>query len=379
MKIGIDASRAAYKQKTGTEYYSYNLIKNLAKIDKENEYILYSRILLPKGLYNLPENFKSQVIYLPRFWTQIRLSFKMFTHPPDLLFIPSHTIPVIHPKKVVVTCHDVGFRNYPSSYSKFQLWHLEFTTKLAVRWAEKIIAVSKSTKRDLINIYGAQPEQVEVIYEGFTSELYHPIENKNKIKQVLGKYNIPEKYILFIGRLEERKNIPRLVEAFNLLKKEKKIEHKLVLVGKKGYKFEQIFDTINKLKIGDEVILPGYIPEEDLPYIFSGPELFTFPSLYEGFGIPILEAMACGIPVLSSNISSMPEVAGEAAILVNPLNPKEISKAIYQIITDRNLRNSLIEKGLAQCKKFSWQKCAQETLEVLQEVGRKNKILNPKS
>ncbi len=368
MEIGIDASRTVYKQKTGTEYYSYNLIKNLIKLDRKNEYILYSRNPLTKYFQNLPENFKNKIIYFPRFWTQIRLSVEMLLNKPDLLFIPSHTIPIIHPKKTVVTCHDVGFRNYPSSYSKFQLWHLEFTTKKAVLWAEKIIAVSKSTKQDLIDIYGAKPEQIEVVYEGFTNKLYHPIKDRNKIKEVLKKYNIPEKYVLFVGRLEERKNIPRLINAFNIIKKEKGIRHKLVLVGKKGYKFEQIINIIDKLRLKDKIVLTGYIPEQDLPYIFSDADLFVLPSLYEGFGIPILEAFACGCPVATSNVSSMPEVAGKAAILFNPQKTDEIAQAVYKIISDDALKNNLIEKGFNQCKKFSWQKCAQETLEVLEET-----------
>ncbi len=369
MIIGIDASRTGYKQKTGTEYYSFNLIKNLIKLDKKNKYLLYSRNSLPQDLQNLPENFKTKIMYFPRFWTQIRLSQEMFLNKPDLLFVPAHTIPIIHPKKTVITCHDVGFRNYPSSYSKFQLWHLEFTTKKAVKWAKKIITVSKSTKNDLINIYGAEPEQIEVVYEGFTNELYRPIEDDNKTKDILKKYNIPEKYILFVGRLEERKNIPRLIHAFDNLRKEKGIKHKLVLVGKKGYKSEQIIDVIDKLKLKDEVILSGYIPEQDLPYFFSGADLFIFPSLYEGFGIPILEAQACRCPVATSNISSMPEVAGEGAILFNPQKTDEIAQAIYKIISDNDLKNDLIEKGFNQIKKFSWQKCAQETLEVLEKAS----------
>lgn len=367
--IGIDASRATYKKKTGTEYYSFNLIKNIIKLDEKNEYILYFPTPLSGDFQNLPKNFKSKVMYFPRFWTQIRLSWEMFCHSPDLLFIPAHTIPIVHPKKVIVTCHDVGFRSYPSSYSKFQLWHLEFTTGQAVRWAKKIIAVSESTKHDLINIYKAKPQQIKVIYNGFSNEIFHPIEDKDKINEILQKYNFPEKYILFVGRLEERKNIPKLISAFDILKKKRGIPHKLVLVGKKGYKFEQIIDTIKKLKITSEVILTGYISEQDLPYIFSKADLFIFPSLYEGFGIPILEAFACGCPVATSNVSSMPEVAGKAAILFNPQKKEEIAQAIYKIISDNNLRDNLIKKGFYQIKKFSWRKCAQETLEVLEEVG----------
>ncbi len=362
MTIGIDASRASIRQKTGTEVYSYNLIKHLAKCDHKNQYILYTNRAL-KFDFLLPKNFKVKVLPFLRFWTQIRLAWEMLIRQPDILFIPAHTIPWIHPKNTVVTIHGLEYEHFPEAYSGFDLWHLRKSTRLASKWAKKIITISKNTKKDLIKFYGVKDEQVKVVHLG-----YQKYEVRSKKYGVAETLRFPKPYLLFIGRLEKRKNLVRLVKAFARLKNNKKIVHKLVLAGKPGYGYEQIKCSIKDLDLEKDVILPGYISDKDLPYLIKGADVFVYPSLYEGFGMPILEAMNLGVPVVTSNTSALPEIAGEAALLVDPKSPDEIAKAIYKLIEDEDFKDRLVRKGLKQAKKFSWEKCAKETLTVLESL-----------
>ena len=182
------------------------------------------------------------------------------------------------------------------------------------------------------------------------------------------KYSITGSFILFVGNISPRKNILALLQAFNKLKK-RGIKHKLVIAGKKDQRYEQVLKTLNELNLGGEVIFTGYVPEEDLPKLYNAADLFVYPSLYEGFGLPILEAMACGTPVVASNVSSLPEVAGDAGLLVNPQDVDALTNAMYKVLTDDKLKESLIDKGLERAKFFSWEKTARETLEVYKEVA----------
>ncbi len=360
MKIAIDASRINVSKKTGTEYYSFEIIKNLLLVDsnKKNQYILYSRKPISKLLSEFSgKNFINKVISLPRFWTQIGLAWKMLKDKPDILFIPAHTIPWIHPKKTVAVIHGLEYEYFPDAYSFFEKFHLRLTTKLALKWAKKIIVPSQSTKNDLIKFYRANPKQIEVIYHGFASHQSPAISCQPA-----------NKYILFIGRLEKRKNLVSLIQSFNFLKEKYKISHRLILTGKKGFGFKEIEKARENSPYKNDIILKDYVSEKEKKDLLKNADVFTFVSLYEGFGFPILEAMEVGVPVVASNNSSLSEIAGNAALLVNPQNTEEISQAIYKILNDNSLRKSLIEKGKENVKRFDWQKCAEKTLEVLNEL-----------
>jgi glycosyltransferase involved in cell wall biosynthesis len=232
-----------------------------------------------------------------------------------------------------------------------------------------VIVPSQSTKTDVMRLYGVNPEKIAVIYEGYDEEVYKPQDNLAPIEEVKREYNISGKYILYVGTLEPRKNIPRLVEAFHSLKKGE-VEHKLVVAGKLGWLYKDIFTTVTKLNLENEVIFTGYIPQKELPILMGGAEVFAYPSLYEGFGLPPLEAMACGTPVIASNTSSLPEVIGDAGILVDPYNSKEIAQAMYRLISDEGLRQQMHQRGLNRAKMFSWEKTAQQTLKVFEIVHR---------
>ncbi len=359
MIIGIEAERANNPVKTGVEHYAKQLILHLAKIDRENNYVLYLRTSPEAWFLNLPKNFRVKVMWFPVFWTQARLSIELFFNPVDRLFVPASALPLIHPKRSVVTIHDLGWKYFPQSFTWFMRNYLEWSTSFAVSKASKIIAVSESTRRDIIRFYKVDKQKIEVVHHGYDAKISNfqfPISNHN--------IKFPQKYILFLSTLQPRKNLEGLMEAFKLLKQEHpEIEHKLVVVGKAGWKFEKILMDIERNK--DIVIYLNYISDEERLVVLGKADLLVLPSFYEGFGMQILEAFAVNVPVATSKVSSMPEVAGEAAVYFDPHNIQDIKKALASIIFDKSLAENLKLKGQERLKLFSWEKCATQTLQVI--------------
>ncbi len=376
MLIGIDASRANKSEKTGTEWYSYHLIQELKKIaDLKDRFILYSREKLRGDLGKLSENWQSKILsWRPKkFWTQIRLSWEMRRRPPEVLFVPAHTLPFIHPQKTVTTCHDVAFLRLPQVYDWPALKYHELALKFALRHATKIITVSEFTKSEILEFFKISPERIAVVPNGYDSSRYKIIDDKEAIKKVLEKCKISQPYILYVGRLELKKNTPGLLEAFKILKKNLKSsaensQLKLVLAGQPGFGFEKVAKAIVDNDLHDQIIMPGWVEPDDLPYLMNGANAFVFPSFYEGFGIPILEAMASGTPVVCSGIPALREVAGEAAYFVDPYEPKNIAEGIERVLGDEHLREDLRIRGLAKAQDFSWDRCARETWKVLENL-----------
>ncbi len=354
MVIGIDASRAFLQTRTGIEEYSYQVIKNLRGKLENHQVVLYLRKEQMID-FGLPENWRIKSINWPYFWTQIGISLEMILHPVDVLFVPSHVIPFIHPKKTIVTVHGLEYEVMPEAYSAWERLYMRLSIKKSCRWAARIITVSENTKKDLMRIYAVPVDKIEVIYEG--------VDDKFQIKSKIKILN--DKYILFIGRLEERKNITGIVRAFEILKERYEISHKLVLAGKFGYGGEIICQEI---KVGDsagDISCVGFVSEEEKRALLKNAEVFLFPSFYEGFGLPVLEAQMAGVPVVTSNVSSLPEVGGEAAVYCDPAEPVSIAEAVYSVISDPVRKKELIEKGRENVKRFSWDKCAEEIVEVL--------------
>lgn len=369
MIIGIDASPLNRHYKTGTEWYTHHLILNLAKIDPFNQYLLYSREPLDREFANLPPNFKNKILSWPigRFWTQMRLSLEMLVKPPDVLFVPAHALPLICPKKSITTVHDIGFERFPEYYKSFELKYLRFSTKFALKKAFKIITVSNFTKKELVDVYKAREEKIEVVYNG-----YNPSYQKDKTSKIspkiLDKLKIEKPFILSIGRLEKKKNTLNVVKAFKILLEDHKnfsSNLKLVLVGQPGLGYNEIKKEIEDARLADKIIQTGWLNDHILTGLMKEAEVFVFPSFYEGFGIPLIEAMASRIPVVTSNIASCPEIAGKAALTVDPNDNQALSEAIKKIITDSALKQKLIAEGLNRVKAFDWQKCARATLQIL--------------
>lgn len=366
MRIAIDASPAGKEPRTGTELYALSVILALAELDTLHEYTLFLSSELPPEFVDLPPNFRAQRIPQRWLWAQTRLALELRRHRPDVFFTPANVIPFLHPPRCVTTVHDVAFHFFPECYSVLVRWYLETTTRFALRRALKVITVSRSTKEDLVQIYGADPSRIEVIHSGIPGQ-WEGGHAPDEISATLNRYGIVRPYLLFLGRLEEKKNVARIVQAFSKLKR-RGISHQLVLGGTPGVGFPRIKHLIESSPFAEDIILTGYVGEEK-EQLYAGADVFVFPSLYEGFGFPILEAAMHGTAVVTSRTSSLPEVAGQAALLVDPFDVDEIAEAILKLIRDQKLRDRLVEQGYARLRDFDWRTTAAQVLAVLEEVG----------
>ncbi len=380
MLIGVDASRVARAQRTGTEAYSLHLIRALIETGGEHQFRLYTPaplspdvmqsvgLVTPRGgQANL--SYEVRAIPFPRLWTHLRLAWEVRRHPPDVLFVPAHVLPLVCPVPAVVTVHDLGYLYYPETHRRFDRWYLDWTTRRHAHLAACVVADSRATRADLIRHYQADPDRIVVVYPGRDASLTRVVEPE-AIAAVKARYSIGGDYFLYLGTLQPRKNLIRLVEAFARLEP-LTADLRLVLAGKKGWLYDDLFARVEALGLKDRVVFTGYVADDDKAPLLSGALALVYPSLYEGFGLPVLEAMACGTPVLTSNVSSLPEVAGSAAFLVDPLDVDAIAQAMSRLINDADLRNTLVEKGYAQIGEFSWAKAAREVLQVLESVANK--------
>ncbi|MBI2593541.1 glycosyltransferase family 4 protein [Candidatus Daviesbacteria bacterium] len=375
--IGFDASRAFVENRTVTENYSFELLKALAKNDTENDYLIYIKSGEEERAKSeeWPDNFQFKIINYKYLWTQVGLAIRTFIDPLDVLFVPANTLPLIKKPglKTVITVHDLGVEYLPGFHQVKQILYLKLMTYYQLKSATIIIAVSEATKKDLVKKAGIKSEKIKVVYEGVGEE-FKVQSSKFKVdvqRDILKQYGLEKKkYFLFVGTIQPRKNLERIIRAFAALAPGPARKLQLILVGSKGWLSEEIYDLPKKLGIEGKVKFLGHVADEDLGALYSGAIALVFPSLFEGFGLPILEAFACKCPVITSNISSMPEIAGDAGLLVNPEKVDEISEAMLKIVSNDKLRNSMIQKGLERLKRFSWEKSALKTVEILMEAGK---------
>jgi len=372
MLIGIDASRAVAVRRTGTETYSLRLICDLISLGTGHRLRLYTNGRPPAGLFGgdlAAGNVELRAIPFPRLWTHLRLSAEMASRPPDMLFVPAHVLPLIHPRRSVVTVHDLGYLSYPEAHTAGDRRYLDWSTRWNARQATALLADSAATKADLVRAYGVDGCKIHIAYLG-RDELLAPVRDGRALADVQARYGIAGRYLLYVGTLQPRKNLARVIEAFACLAGDPAFSGlQLVLAGKKGWLYADLFAQVERMGLPGRVLFPGYIEDADLPALLSGALAFVFPSLYEGFGIPVLEAGACGVPVITSNTSSLPEIAGDAALLVDPHDVDAIAEAMRRLVTDDALRSELARRGLENVQRFSWEKCARETLAVLESVG----------
>ncbi len=361
MLIGIDASRAVVPHPTGAEIYSRELIRALLALGSEHRFRLYFRTAPPPGVFPGAEK---RPIPFPRMWTHLRLSWEMTRHPPDVLFVPSHVLPIIHPPASLVTVHDLGYRYFPDAHPRLQRFYLELSTRWNVHAAAHVLADSAATRDDLVAHYRVDPEKITVVYPGL-DETLAPVHDPARIAKAKARYGIAGDYYLYLGTLQPRKNLARVVAAFADLPCAIRANVALVLAGKKGWLYDDLFTQVDRLGLTEQVHFPGYIAAEDKAALLSGALAFVFPSLHEGFGFPVLEAQTCGCPVIASDASSLPEVAGEAALLVDPQNVADISTAMARVVTDEDKRADLIARGFINIRRFSWEQCAQTTLGII--------------
>ena len=383
MKIGIDARTILNPEKgeaIGVGHYTYQLIRHLLAIDKVNEYVLFFDFRVrEKDVKKFAQPnvkikfypFSDYKKYMPGAYNEILGMATLTGEHLDVVHTtsPMSRIPMSYRGKTVVTVHNLAAYKVPDVFPQFKRTKIRTTTSLMVSHADKIIAVSQSTKNDIMEIFEAKEEDIKVIHSGFDARLFE--ESKMSREKVLEKYGIGQdkKYILFLGTIEPIKNITRLFEAFKKFKEDGikengKCVHKLVMSGKNGWLSQEYRQIAKDLGLAKDIIFTGYVVGDELVPLFKNADFFVMPSLYEGFGMTVLEAFATGTPAIVSNVSSIPEVAGDAAILINPMKTDEIAEAMKRLANDENLKNELREKGKKQVEKFNWEKCARETMAV---------------
>lgn len=354
MIIGIDASKLSSPQPTGVEVATTDLIKTILNEDSTNIYWLYSATALGQDL-PWSDRIKNVIIPGKKFWTQRYLSREIKNRPPDVFWSPSHILPNHLPKKSVATIHDLAFYLFPQSYSFKDKWLSTLAVERAAKRASKLVAVSQQTKKDLKRFFKIPGENIEVVYHALRSDFIPEEVNLNTIYPELNKY------FLCVGRIELRKNIPNLLRAFAQFATDYS-EIKLVLAGQPGYGYLFIKKLIKRLGLIDKVKLLSYVPSQHLPILYAKSQGVVFASQYEGFGFPILEGWASGVPVLTSNYGAMAEIADKAAFLVDPQSITEITSGLKSLFTDQSLRQKLIEKGKMRLAEFSWEKSAQKII-----------------
>ncbi len=372
MRICVNASPAVHHI-AGLGRYTQELMTALLAIDSKNDYVAF---------YNRPGEAQVEppLDRLPRLTTNLatkpwRMSALLahFARVPqdrlfpavDLFHATDHLLPRLARVRSVFTLHDLVFRFYPETHKPLNRWFLTLMMPRFLEAADAVIAVSEWTKKDAIELYGLDEDKIRVVYEGVNPR-FRPA-SAESISAVRQKYGILEKFILCVGTIEPRKNLTSLLEAYHSVRNGRR-DLKLVIVGKMGWLYEGFFRRLRELGLENEVIFPGFVPDEDLPSLYSAADLFVFPSLYEGFGLPVLEAMACGTPVVTSNSSSLPEVTGEATVLVDPNDVQALIRAMSAVLDNKELRGELHAKGLRQAAKFSWETAAYETLALYDKV-----------
>lgn len=371
MRIGIDAT-ALPPQPVGAGNYIIHLVRALVALDSGDEFVIFAQ-QGGASLINIPDGNGVEWIILPDRNPGIRLIWEQISFPKlvqrsgvDLLHSLHYTRPVWLPCKSVVTYHDMTFFLYPHLHARSKRVFFPMAIRASARQADALIAVSESTRQDAIRILGIPPQKITTAQLGVDPS-FTPISDIEQKRRIAEKYHLPKKFILYVGLVEPRKNLPKLISAYKK-SVDNGIEHKLVVVGRYGWMYEEVFRQIEALNLKDNVFLAGYISQEDLPMVYNLASLFVYPTLYEGFGLPSLEAMACGLPVISTNVSSLPEIIGDAGVLVPPDDVDSLYQAIQKVLKDEKLSEDLIQKGLEQAAKFTWERTARSTLQVYRQV-----------
>lgn len=374
MHVAINCRSFLNRQFTGIGRYAFNLVRSLTEIDKNNRYSLYAA----KGLFDFKrkiprikaKNFTVKVDWFKQGPQRILNAADIYHAPSPEMILPMPACRTRRPAKIIVTVHDVIYKAFPRGHTQqtLSLTDQQFASFLPA--AARIICSSENTRRDLHKYFAVKSEKSCVIYQGIDHRVFYPCGPREleQARQTLRAKGIEEPFILFVGTIEPRKNLKGLKEAFALLKNAKKFTGRLVVAGMMGWESGDLAGHIGKLNIKQDVILVGYLTNDELRYFYNLAEVFVFPSFYEGFGYPILEAFSCGAAVVASNVSSCPELAGDAALLIDPNSPGDIAKAIEKVMGDSCLKDELKSKGLKRAETFDNFKTARETLKIYEEV-----------
>lgn len=386
MRVGIDYTSAVH-QGAGIGRYTRRLVTALLELDQQNEYVLVvaGKAKTPKvefmspttPFFNRADYPNLRVIMLPlseRLWAilwhrlHLPLWVELFTGTLGVFHSPDFALPPVRNARTIVTVHDLSFLRVPQCSSPQLQAYLREVVPKSVRRANMVLADSECTKSDVIELLGVEATRVKVIYAGVGQE-FHRVEDEEQLAAVRTRYRLPARFVLGLGTLQPRKNFERLIEAYALIRRQIDTEMKLVIAGSPGWMYEGIFEKTRELDLQEAVCFPGYVADEDLPALYTLAELFVFPSLYEGFGLPPLEAMACGTPVITADVSSLPEVVGDAAWMVDPLDVGALADAMQRVLSDTALRRQMVARGLLQARRFTWEQAAKQLHDIYEEVA----------
>jgi len=369
MRIAINCRSFLNRQYAGIGRYAYNLVKTLSQIDHDNEYWLYVQKRYFDFKRRVPHiaanNFDVKIDWLNRGINRI-------LKPIDIYHSPSPDHLNITDAKIVATVHDLVYKTYPQGHTPQTCETTDKQLKTIIEKSDRIICCSKNTIKDLCHYFPVEKKKVRLVYQGVDKDVFYEIEGDElkRAQAVIRRKGIEGPFILFVGTIEPRKNLQNLLRAFAQLKRKNRFSGKLVIIGMTGWMVEEVRRALREVNLSTQVVFLGYVSDETLRYFYNLAEAFVFPSFYEGFGFPIVEAFCCGAPVICSNVSSCPEIAQDAALLINPNVPEDIAEAIYKITEDKTLKLKLQEKAIKRAADFSFLKTAQETLEVYKELGR---------
>ncbi len=376
MKIGFD-SHALRPPFTGIGNYSWNLIKGLREIDATSDFTFFSYYLRGQDI-RVPEHPRNKIqvrrklpwMLMQKAWMALGIpSTERWFGDFDIVHGLFNFAPPSRRSKRVITVYDVAFLKYPERFTPAHARHFDRSTGYSVRSCDAVIAISENTKRDIVDCYGISPSKVTATPLGIDLETFHPILDAQALEAGRKRFGLKGKVILYIGTLEPRKNLGVLLDAFDTLNAKYKGEFQLVLAGKQGHGMEALMPRLEKLVSAGLALVPGYVSQADAVLLYSLAEVFAYPSVYEGFGFPPLEAMASGCPVVTSNTSSLPEVVGTAGLTVDPLDPTALAEALLRIATEPELRQKLVMDGLSRAKEFTWARTARMTWELYQSLS----------
>ncbi len=361
MLIGIDASRAAIQKRTGTEAYAYHLIQHLIPLTADKHQLrLYFNQPPAENLFPSADHVEQTIIPFKRMWTHLRLGAELIVRPPDLFFTPAHVIPYSWFGPAMATVHDLGYEHFPESHTAEQVRYLRWSTRHNAKRSKIVLADSLATKQDLIDFYGTSADKIQVVYPGIDPQLLDEAPTAEPLKR-----ECP--YLLFLSTIQPRKNVGRIIEAFVSVAGQ--IPHDLVLAGQTGWQADSILAQIEALPepVKSRIVRPGFVADDEKASLIKGASAFVYPSLNEGFGFPLLEANACGTPVITANTSSLAELAQTGgALAIDPQNTAGLAQAILQVLNDEGLRNQLIAEGTKNLERFSWQTAAEQVLSLME-------------
>lgn len=359
--VGIDASRISVDQRTGTENYSLQITRALLTGDVSWRWRLYSNAPARDFPVDIPDQVEIRSIPSPRLWTHYRLSREMLRHRPDALFVPAHVVPLVHPP-TVVTIHDLGYLHVPEAHPPRQRRMLDLTTRWSARVARHIIVPSGRTRDDLISHYAVPETKITVVHHGVDERFFRDIPAPDD--DFRDRYGLRRPYVLAVGTIQPRKNYPVLARAMRLAS----ADHDLVIAGKRGWMADQVLAQLERAGLGDRLRVLDYVPDPDLPALYAGAELFLQPSSFEGFGMPVLEAMAVGTPVVSASGSSLSEIAGDGASYIDPSNIDALASTVQHLLGDSRARAALAASGKARAAPFTWERAAQKTRMIIEST-----------